>query len=261
MCVILTAVLEMHGWDREITYHTGGSLQYLFIFLLFKHMHLNPLSADLKGSQPHAFARIHPDQTFADVSFPKMNVNAFVTAPPSLARHAQLQHVCSMPSGARPAAPRRAARVVMHGPAAAAATDERRPGSKKGFVEEMRFVAMRLHTKDQAPSEGEQEQSAIPIDQWLPSHGEFMQFLVDSLEVYRYFEEVLCVTGNATFSQFMDTGLERVGPLEKDIAYLNSIGVETPQPTAAAGKYVDYMKKLQGEGKDEALLCHFYNYS
>lgn len=193
-----------------------------------------------------------------------MNTNAFVTASPSLARHAQLQHVCSMPSGVHAAAPRRAARVVMHGPPGAtapASTDERRPGSKKGFVEEMRFVAMRLHTKDQAPSEGEQEQSAIPIDQWLPSHAEFMQFLVDSLQVYRYFEDVLCVKGNATFSQFMDTGLERVGPLEKDIAYLNSIGVQTPQPTPAAGKYVDYMKKLQGDGKDEALLCHFYNYS
>jgi hypothetical protein len=30
-----------------------------------------------------------------------------------------------------------------------------RPGEKKGFVEEMRFVAMKLHTREQAPKEGE----------------------------------------------------------------------------------------------------------
>jgi hypothetical protein len=29
-----------------------------------------------------------------------------------------------------------------------------------GFVEEMRFVAMKLHTKDQAPKEGEREAAA-----------------------------------------------------------------------------------------------------
>jgi hypothetical protein len=32
-----------------------------------------------------------------------------------------------------------------------------RPGEKKGFVEEMRFVAMKLHTKEQAPKEGKAE--------------------------------------------------------------------------------------------------------
>jgi hypothetical protein len=34
--------------------------------------------------------------------------------------------------------------------------DRPRPGEKKGFVEEMRFVAMKLHTKEQAPKEGAQ---------------------------------------------------------------------------------------------------------
>lgn len=191
-------------------------------------------------------------------------MNAFVPAPAALVHRGQPGHLCAS-RGAAPAVPpsrARAARISMHGPpaAAASASAERRPGSHKGFVEEMRFVAMRLHTKDQAPSEGEQEQSAIPIDQWLPSHAEFMQFLVDSLEVYVYFEEVLCGGDSPVFSRFRETGLERVGPLKKDIAYLNGIGVETPQPTEAAVKYVEYMKKLQAAGRDEALLCHFYNY-
>lgn len=41
---------------------------------------------------------------------------------------------------------------------------DRRPGSHKGFVEEMRFVAMRLHTRDQA-KEGTLEESALPIQE------------------------------------------------------------------------------------------------
>lgn len=40
-----------------------------------------------------------------------------------------------------------------------------------GFVEEMRFVAMKLHTKDQAPKEGGKEASKHPMREvilWLP---------------------------------------------------------------------------------------------
>lgn len=42
---------------------------------------------------------------------------------------------------------------------------DRRPGSLKGFVNEMRMVAMKLHTKDQA-KEGMQEKSTLPITEW-----------------------------------------------------------------------------------------------
>ncbi len=34
-----------------------------------------------------------------------------------------------------------------------------------GFVEEMRFVAMKLHTKDQAPKEGQKESAEKPLKQ------------------------------------------------------------------------------------------------
>jgi len=47
------------------------------------------------------------------------------------------------------------------------AQSDRRPGSHKGFVEEMRFVAMRLHTRDQA-KEGTLEESALPIQEVRP---------------------------------------------------------------------------------------------
>lgn len=176
----------------------------------------------------------------------------------ALTARARTPAVCPRPASA----PR--GRVVMHGPGGPAAggggaTTERRPGSAKGFVEEMRFVAMRLHTKDQAPSEGKMEESALPIDAWLPSHAEFLQFLVDSQAVYEYFENDLVAGDHPVFSRFKDTGLERSEALKTDIAYINSLGVPTPKPTAGAAKYVDYMRKLE-EKKPEAVLCHWYNY-
>ncbi|KAL6006305.1 Heme oxygenase 1 [Asimina triloba] len=53
------------------------------------------------------------------------------------------------------------------------------PGEAKGFVEEMRFVAMKLHTRDQA-KEGEKEADTQPIAKWEPSIEGYLRFLVDS---------------------------------------------------------------------------------
>lgn len=121
------------------------------------------------------------------------------------------------------------------------------------------MVAMRLHTKDQAPSEGKQEASALPIDAWSPSKQDFIQFLIDSRYVYHYFETELVHSGVGGFHRFIDTGLERVAALDKDIQYLNGLGVETTAPTVAATRYVEYMKDLVGT-RPESVLCHWYNY-
>ena len=48
-----------------------------------------------------------------------------------------------------------------HGHGSASST-ERRPGENKGFVEEMRFVAMKLHTREQAPKEGQKKAEKFP---------------------------------------------------------------------------------------------------
>lgn len=157
---------------------------------------------------------------------------------------------------------RRHVTPIMHGPASApASASKRRPGEHKGFVEEMRFVAMRLHTKDQAPREGAQEESALPIDQWMPAQSDFMQFLVDSRYVYSYFETELCSPGNghSMFGPFSDTGLERVEALNEDIAYLAAQGVPVGAVGDAGKRYVEYLKALIGE-KPESVLCHWYNY-
>lgn len=146
----------------------------------------------------------------------------------------------------------------MHGPPGPAS---RRPGEKKGFVEEMRVVAMKLHTKDQAPREGKQEQSALPITAWYPSKPSFMQFLVDSRHVYHFFETELTPqsTSHPIFSRFVNVGLERLDALDKDIAYLNGLDVDTPPPTQAATRYVLYLRRIVDD-KPECVLCHWYNY-
>eukprot|EP00168_Porphyra_purpurea_P018428 TRINITY_DN685_c0_g1_i9.p2 TRINITY_DN685_c0_g1~~TRINITY_DN685_c0_g1_i9.p2 ORF type:complete len:203 (-),score=94.04 TRINITY_DN685_c0_g1_i9:168-776(-) len=157
----------------------------------------------------------------------------------------------------------------MYGPPASAGSSterstkltdpDRRPGSLKGFVNEMRMVAMKLHTKDQA-KEGMQEKSTIPINEWKPKQSDFVQFLADSLHVYEYFEEELMVADSPhpEYARFANNGLERCAALKTDLAYLASLGNPTPPPTSAATKYVDYLKTL--ESKPEAVICHWYNY-
>lgn len=64
------------------------------------------------------------------------------------------------------------------------------PGEKKGFVEEMRFVAMKLHTKDQS-KEGEKKADVQPVGQWKPSITGYVRFLVDSKKVYDTMETIV----------------------------------------------------------------------
>lgn len=67
---------------------------------------------------------------------------------------------------------------------------KRYPGEAKGFVEEMRFVAMKLHTKDQA-KEGEKEPQGKPVAKWEPSVEGYLKFLVDSKLVYDTLEGII----------------------------------------------------------------------
>ena len=67
---------------------------------------------------------------------------------------------------------------------------KRYPGEAKGFVEEMRFVAMKLHTKDQA-KEGEKEPQGQPVARWEPTVEGYLRFLVDSKLVYDTLERIV----------------------------------------------------------------------
>lgn len=60
----------------------------------------------------------------------------------------------------------------------------------KGFVEEMRAVAMKLHTRDQA-KEGEKEPEGKPVARWEPTVEGYLRFLVDSKVVYDTLESIV----------------------------------------------------------------------
>ena len=85
--------------------------------------------------------------------------------------------------------PRRTAVIV----SAATAETPKKKGESKGFVEEMRFVAMRLHTRDQA-REGEKEvkqPEEKAVTKWNPSVEGYLKFLVDSKLVYATLEKIV----------------------------------------------------------------------
>ncbi|KAF3610117.1 hypothetical protein DY000_02047310 [Brassica cretica] len=111
-------------------------------------------------------------------------------------------------------------------PAASEKQKKRYPGESKGFVEEMRFVAMKLHTKEQA-KEGEKETKSPeerPVAKWEPT--------VD--------------------------GLERSEKLAIDLEWFKEQGYEIPEPTAPGKTYSQYLKDL-AEKDPQAFICHFYN--
>ena len=56
-----------------------------------------------------------------------------------------------------------------------------------GFVEEMRFVAMKLHTRDQAPKEGGQPASPQPMQSVSAPDDTCRSFLVCLVTIHQYF--------------------------------------------------------------------------
>lgn len=83
--------------------------------------------------------------------------------------------------------------VVAEATTAAEKQKKKYPGESKGFVEEMRFVAMRLHTRDQAkegekPAKSPEETSPA---KWEPSVDGYLRFLVDSKLVYETLEKIV----------------------------------------------------------------------
>ncbi|KAK4343316.1 hypothetical protein RND71_036410 [Anisodus tanguticus] len=169
------------------------------------------------------------------------------------------------------------------------------PGEAKGFVEEMRFVAMKLHTKDQS-KEGEKEPEGQPMAKWEPSVDGYLKFLVDSKLVYDTLEKIMekapfpecekepeglakwefSVEGYLKFlvysklekimekapfpeyAEFRNTGLERSEGLAKDLGWFREQGYAIPEPSTPGLSYARYLEELS-EKDPQAFICHFYN--
>ncbi|KAI3872534.1 hypothetical protein MKX03_012233 [Papaver bracteatum] len=150
-----------------------------------------------------------------------------------------------------------AAASVITATAAAEKQKKRYPGEGKGFVEEMRFVAMKLHTKDQA-KEGEKESQAQPLGRWEPSIDGYIQFLVDSKCVYDTLESIVDKAAVPSYAEFRNTGLERAGALAKDLEWFKERGHAIPEPSNSGLSYSQYLEDLSVKDP-QAFLCHFYN--
>ncbi|XP_062178785.1 heme oxygenase 1, chloroplastic-like [Phragmites australis] len=144
--------------------------------------------------------------------------------------------------------------------AAAAATEMAPAASEeegKAFVEEMRAVAMRLHTKDQA-REGEKEPQAPPVAKWEPSVEGYLRFLVDSRLVFQTLEDIVDRAAVPWYAEFRNTGLERSEALKKDLEWFRQQGHTIREPSAPGTTYASYLEELS-ERDPQAFICHFYN--
>jgi heme oxygenase len=132
-----------------------------------------------------------------------------------------------------------------------------------GFVEEMRRVAMRLHSPQQSKQgkkEATKKEEMSPME-WKPTVEGYLNFLVESKVVYNTFESLMKnAPADSAFQDFTNTGLERSEGLEKDIAWLSQkYGLEVPVAKGAGVEYSKFLTDLAK--KDEAaFLCHFYNF-
>ncbi|XVF88374.1 hypothetical protein PTKIN_Ptkin19aG0045600 [Pterospermum kingtungense] len=137
---------------------------------------------------------------------------------------------------------------------------KRYPGEAKGFVEEMRFVAMKLHTREQA-KEGEKEvkePEERPVGKWEPTIDGYLKFFVDSKLVYDTLEGIIDKAVFPSYAEFRNTGLERSENLAKDLQWFKEQGYTVPEPSSPGITYAEYLKELS-EKDPQAFICHFYN--
>ncbi|KAF9679795.1 hypothetical protein SADUNF_Sadunf06G0052300 [Salix dunnii] len=137
---------------------------------------------------------------------------------------------------------------------------KRYPGEAKGFVEEMRFVAMKLHTREQA-KEGEKEvkeKEEEAVRKWEPSIDGYLKFLVDSKLVYDTLEGIVEKAVFPFYAEFRNTGLERSEKLAKDLEWFKEQGYTIPEPSSPGATYSQILQEMS-EKDPQAFICHFYN--
>eukprot|EP00276_Gloeochaete_wittrockiana_P008758 CAMPEP_0184652116 /NCGR_PEP_ID=MMETSP0308-20130426/9789_1 /TAXON_ID=38269 /ORGANISM="Gloeochaete witrockiana, Strain SAG 46.84" /LENGTH=293 /DNA_ID=CAMNT_0027086791 /DNA_START=78 /DNA_END=959 /DNA_ORIENTATION=- len=146
--------------------------------------------------------------------------------------------------------------VVCHGPPGHGHGNGQSSGPLT-FVDEMRAIAMKLHTKSQA-KEGEAKEDSIPLSEWRPTKDNYVQFLVDSQLMYNTIEDIMTKASKPEYALFQNTGLERSEALAKDIEWFKAQNVAIPEPDEPGRFYADLLKKL-AEEDPPAFICHFYN--
>lgn len=147
--------------------------------------------------------------------------------------------------------------------AAVVSTTEEPPMAEVEFppiLEELRDVAMKLHTREQSPREGKAEAPAKPAAPYVPTAADYLQFLVDSNAVYVALEEI--VDSRDQLAPFRNTGIERTRELEMDIQWMcEKFDLDRPEVGAAGGRYADELRGMVKSDDDiPEFMCHYYNY-
>jgi len=124
---------------------------------------------------------------------------------------------------------------------------------------------MKLHTKMQAPNEGEAAAPTPPPEPHVTTLQDYLHFLVDSQHVYQTFEEIM-VREEVTDSLgvFCDTGLERSVPLETDIGFMvEEYKMDRPEVGVIGANYAKVLMELAGVEGGKGVpqfVCHYYNH-
>ena len=152
--------------------------------------------------------------------------------------------------------------VVLSHPNADSVMEKSSKPESYSFIDtELRGAAMRLHTRSQAPKEGEATEKPKPKEPYVTTHEDYLKFLVDSQHVYKAFEET--TIGLPALAPFCDTGLERVGPLEKDIEFMvQEFGLTRPSVGKYGEDYAQVIRDIAAKGEEHVpeYICHFYNH-
>ncbi|PKA64676.1 Heme oxygenase 1, chloroplastic [Apostasia shenzhenica] len=157
----------------------------------------------------------------------------------------------------RLSSPRLRTTVVVSATATEMPRKPRSGEEEKGFVDEMRAVAMKLHTRDQA-KEGEKEPEGEPVARWEPTVEGYLRFLVDSKVVFDTLESIVAESACPWYAEFRNTGLERSENLARDLEWFKEQGNAIPKPSTPGVTYSQYLIKLSAKDP-QAFICHFYN--
>lgn len=132
-----------------------------------------------------------------------------------------------------------------------------------GFMQELRTVAMDLHTRDQS-REGKRDTTGLPFAQWEYTLEGFMRYLSECVLVYDVLESITQNTndgkGSKLYRCIQRTGLERLEYLKKDIEWIEAAyGIKAPAPQNE-GPGASYARYLMTIAEDApAFVCHYYN--
>jgi hypothetical protein len=127
-----------------------------------------------------------------------------------------------------------------------------------GFIEtELRGQAMKLHTRSQAPKEGEAKEKNM--EPYTPTREDYLKFLVDSQHIYKAFEDIVNELDELT--NFRNTGLERVKPLEEDIEFMvKEYSLQRSEVGQPGVTYAADMRRLGTQRLVPEFMCHYYNF-